>query len=195
MTRDEVKEFIVYHRDVNKMTYGDIGKLLNFMENSDKYSRQYVHQIYKRKKKCDSVNDLRDEVKEEAIKIYSGNLNIAETAKKLKEIYGNDVTYSKVYKFIRNSRKDVNSSYGDLVDRLSKIITSGENINIERVKELLSYSEVSNITDYGIKELLHDSIRSLLLEYIENLRDKNSELFVGSLDVVVRGFEKIIEKI
>lgn len=195
MTREEIKDYIVYHRDVENLTYGEIGDLLNLLENSDKYNRQYVHQVYKRKKEYDDRHRLRDEIRDEAIKLYSNNLNISETVEKLREIYGSsNVTYSRIYDMIRSSKDEVNSLYGDLVSRLNQIIVSTDDVNIEKVREILSLDGENSVTDYSIKELLYDSIKKLLLEYIKDLRSKNTELFVGSLDLVVKDFEKSIEK-
>lgn len=194
MTREEIKDYIVYHRDVEKLTYGEIGDLLNMVENSNKYNRQYVHQVYKRKKEYDRRHRLKDEIRAEAIKLYSRNLNIAETVEELRKVYGEDITYSKIYETIRNNCDSVDSLYSDLVSRLAKIVDSDDDISIEKVKEILSYDENCVITDYSIRELMYDSVKKLLLEYIESLRDKNTELFVGSLDLVVKDFEKSIEK-
>lgn len=194
MTREEIKDYIVYHRDVEKLTYGEIGNLLNIVENSTKYNRQYVHQVYKRKKEYDKRHRLKDEIKAEAIKLYSRNLNISETVKELRKVYGKEITYSKIYETIRNNCDSVDSLYSDLVSRLAKIVDSDDDISIEKVKELLSYDENYVVTDYSIKELMYDSIKKLLLEYIESLRAKNTELFVGSLDLVAKDFEKSIEK-
>lgn len=194
MTREEIKDYIVYHRDVEKLTYGEIGDLLNMVENSAKYNRQYVHQVYKRKKEYDKRHRLKDEIKAEAIKLYSRNLNISETVKELRKVYGKEITYSKIYETIRNNCDSVGSLYSDLVSRLAKIVDSDDDISIEKVKELLSYDENYAITDYSIRELMYDSVKKLLLEYIESLRDKNTELFVGSLDLVVKDFEKKLEK-
>lgn len=194
MTREEIKDYIVYHRDVEKLTYGEIGNLLNIVENSTKYNRQYVHQVYKRKKEYDKRHRLKDEIKAEAIKLYSRNLNISETVKELRKVYGKEITYSKIYETIRNNCDSVDSLYSDLVSRLAKIVDSDDDISIEKVKELLSYDENYVVTDYSIKELMYDSIKKLLLEYTESLRAKNTELFVGSLDLVVKDFEKSIEK-
>ena len=58
----------------------------------------------------------------------------------------------------------------------------------------MSLDGENSVTDYSIKELLYDSMKKLLLEYIKDLRSKNTELFVGSLDLVVKDFEKGIEK-
>ena len=194
MTREEIKDYIVYHRDVEKLTYGEIGDLLNIVENSTKYNRQYVHQVYKSKKEYDRKHRLKDEIKAEAIKLYSRNLNIAETVEELRKVYGKEITYSKIYETIRNNGDSVGSLYSDLVSRLAIIVDSDYDISIEKFKELLSYDENYTITDYSIRELMYDSIKKLLLEYIESLRDKNTELFVGSLDLVVKDFEKSIEK-
>ena len=194
MTREEIKDYIAYHRDVEKLTYGEIGDLLNMVENSTKYNRQYVHQVYKRKKEYDRRHRLKDEIKAEAIKLYSRNLNISETVEELRKVYGEEITYSKIYETIRNNGDSVGSLYSDLVSRLAKIVDSDDDISIEKVKELLSYDENYVVTDYSIKELMYDSVKKLLLEYIESLRDKNTELFVGSLDLVVKDFEKKLEK-
>ena len=153
-----------------------------------------MHQVYKRKKEYDRRHRLKDEIKAEAIKLYSRNLNIAETVEELRKVYGEDITYSKIYETIRNNCDSVGSLYSDLVSRLAKIVDSDDDISIEKVKELLSYDENYTITDYSIRELMYDSVKKLLLEYIESLRDKNTELFVGSLDLVVKDFEKGIEK-
>jgi len=34
-----------------------------------------------------------------------------------------------------------------------------------------------------------------MIEYLNNIRNRNSELIVGGLDVIVKNFEKAIEKI
>jgi len=195
MTREEIKEYIVYYRDVKGLTFSEIGNLLNISENSDKFNRQYVHQVYKRKKDYDEKYKIREDIKNKVIEIYSNSLSVADTVEKIKEIFPNeDITYRKIYDIVKGNKDTVGSLYNRLVNKFSNILTGDSNISIEEVKSLLS-SDGSNITDYGLREILQDSIKKLLIEYLNNLRNKNSELIVGGLDVIVKNFEKAIEKI
>ena len=195
MTREEIKEYIVYYRDVKGLTFSEIGNLLNISENSDKFNRQYVHQVYKRKKAYDEKYKIREDIKNKVIEIYSNSLSVADTVEKIKEIFPNeDITYRKIYDIVKGNKDTVGSLYNHLVNKFSNILTGDSNISIEEVKSLLS-SDGSNITDYGLREILQDSIKKLLIEYLNNIRNKNSELIVGGLDVIVKNFEKAIEKI
>lgn len=195
MTREEIKEYIVYYRDVKGLTFSEIGNLLNISENSDKFNRQYVHQVYKRKKAYDEKYKIREDIKNKVIEVYSNNLSVADTVEKIKEIFGSEnITYRKVYDIVKGNKDTVGSLYNRLVNKFSDILSDNSNISIEEVKSLLS-SDGSNITDYGLREILQDSIKKLLIEYLNNIRNKNSELIVGGLDVIVKNFEKSIEKI
>lgn len=195
MTREEIKDYIVYYRDVKGLTFSEIGNLLNISENSDKFNRQYVHQVYKRKKAYDEKYKIREDIKNKVIEIYSNSLSVADTVEKIKEVFPNeDITYRKIYDIVKGNKDTVGSLYNRLVNKFSNILTGDSNISIEEVKSLLS-SDVSNITDYGLREILQDSIKKLLIEYLNNIRNKNSELIVGGLDVIVKNFEKAIEKI
>lgn len=195
MTREEIKEYIVYYRDVKGLTFSEIGNLLNISENSDKFNRQYVHQVYKRKKAYDEKYKIREDIKNKVIEVYSNSLSVADTVEKIKEIFPNeDITYRKIYGIVKGNKDTVGSFYNRLVNKFSNILTGDSNISIEEVKSLLS-SDGSNITDYGLREILQDSIKKLLIEYLNNIRNKNSELIVGGLDVIVKNFEKAIEKI
>lgn len=195
MTREEIKEYIVYYRDVKGLTFSEIGNLLNISENSDKFNRQYVHQVYKRKKAYDEKHKIREDIKNKIIEVYSNSLSVADTVEKLKEMFGSEnITYRKVYDIVKGNKDTVGSLYNHLVNKLSNILSDNSNISIEEVKSLLS-SDGSNITDYGLKEILQDSIKKLLIGYLNNIRNKNSELIVGGLDVIVKNFEKAIEKI
>ena len=195
MTREEIKEYIVYYRDVKGLTFSEIGNLLNISENSDKFNRQYVHQVYKRKKAYDEKYKIREDIKNKVIEVYSNSLSVADTVEKIKEIFPNeDITYHKTYDIVKGNKDTVGSLYNHLVNKFSDILSDDSNISIEEVKSLLS-SDGSNITDYGLREILQDSIKKLLIEYLNNIRNKNSELIVGGLDVIVKNFEKAIEKI
>jgi len=112
MTREEIKEYIVYYRDVKGLTFSEIGNLLNISENSDKFNRQYVHQVYKRKKAYDEKYKIREDIKNKVIEVYSNNVIVLSSKVNNSEIiFYDEAEYNEEKDEIKVKRMGITNKY------------------------------------------------------------------------------------
>ena len=189
MNSEEIKDYVVFSRDKEHLKFEDIATLLNGINSTDKYTRQYVYQVYKRKKEAERKT-IPDAITLRVVELYSLTGSIKDTTRQLNREMNTNYSYYTVSNIIKLNKNLVDCRVDNIVSMLKNYLLDG-GTTLEDIEESLRlYSE--DISSYGLKKLLDEALRQALVDRLNSLHIMNESVFIGEYEEV---FVKLLAEI